>query len=92
MSDVYHCDVCGSELGFENTFFVTSSIGLCENCYERVTNRIPDELWWCCCDLIDGGSNECAEFLINLASEIPHIKGWNGTEWKELQYVYKKNA
>ena len=75
IGDVYRCDSCGLEMDYHDMYWFTSSIGFCDYCYNKLHKRVPDIVLEHCYECCESGSadqsNECAEFIINMASENP---------------------
>ena len=66
--DTYYCDGCGKPESYEDLFWFTSSIGFCDKCDTKLHKNVPQSVLDFCYDECEGGDNEVAAFIIDLAS------------------------
>lgn len=44
-ADTYGCDICGTRKDFdEEIIWITSTYGVCEECYNKLTNEDKDKI------------------------------------------------
>lgn len=49
--------------------WLTSSFGLCDVCYDKLSKRLPQSIWSECEDILDGSGNDAKEmweFIVEL--------------------------
>ena len=42
--DTYHCDICGEQHQWEDIVWVSSSFGLCQDCYCKLPTHIKEKM------------------------------------------------